>query len=145
MRRKTDPLVVASAALCLLCTIVTVAVVAPTVLDTSRTTTQIQEGRRAGQQITCAANAAVIDAGRSVITGHAPGKPPATPPPAVERTLRKLGYPPFAVRQQQAERAGDEYGRQIARAIQRATRVKGLVKRDGTLDCERLAAATGIK
>lgn len=145
MRRKTDRWVIACTVLCLLCTIVTVVIVAPTVLDTSRTTAQIQEGRRAGQQITCAANAAVIDAGRSVITGHAPGKPPAPPPRAVERTLRKLGYPPFAVRQQRAERAGDEYGRQIARAIQRATRVKGLVKRDGTLDCKRLAAATGIK
>lgn len=111
----------------------------------SNRTTQIQEGRRSGQQITCAANAAVIDAGRSVITGHQRGKPATPPPAAVERALRKLGYPPFAVRQQRAERAGEEYGRQIAQAIESETKVKGLVKPDGTLDCQRLAAATGIQ
>ena len=45
MRRRWDPLVIACTALCILCAVIVVLTVAPTVLDTRSTTQQIQEER----------------------------------------------------------------------------------------------------
>jgi hypothetical protein len=104
-------------------------------------TAGIQAGRREGQKATCAALGAVIDAGRATITAGIPK--PGSPLTPFERSLRRLGYPPRAQRRTVAERAARQYGLAIAVAVERETGRKGLVRRDGTLNCEALARATG--
>lgn len=87
----------------------------------------------------CAALSVVIDAGRKVIVSQT-----AQPvPPREERTLERLGFPPLEVRRQQAERAADRYAAKIASAIRQQASVPGVVRRNGSLNCERFAGVSG--
>lgn len=94
-----------------------------------------KEGRRVAVQAICGATSAVIEAGRATITGGATGVGGE-----FERNLRALGYPPRKVRQRQAMQAAEAYARTIAEGVRQAAGVnaRGLVRRDGTLDCQRL-------
>lgn len=99
----------------------------------------IQEGRRAAVDVTCAATSAVINAGRATITGGAESLDPE-----FARNLEKLGYPSKPVRERQARKAAKLYAGAIAREVERATGVTGVVKEDGSLDCERLAVLSRV-
>jgi hypothetical protein len=118
-------------------------VIATTANNNRNRVDAIQAGRREGQKATCAALSAVIDAGRTTITAGIPK--PGSPLTPLERSLRRLGYPPRAQRRAMAERAARQYGLAIAVAVARETGRTGLVRRDGTLNCEALARATGTK
>lgn len=96
---------------------------------------RIDEGRRVGILASCAATSAVIDAGRAVITGGSSGVPPQ-----LAQFLEQHGYPPKGVREKQAQQAARDYGRAIARRVEDASGVRGLVEPNGRLDCRRLAS-----
>lgn len=98
------------------------------------------EGRRVAVDVTCAAMSAVIEAGRTTITGS--GRVTSE---EFERNLRLLGYPPKSERRAAARRAADAYARSIAMNVQRQARVKGVVRPDGTLNCARLQVAAKTK
>lgn len=104
---------------------------------------QIQASRKRSLDVVCAANSAIIDAGRAVITGGAPK--PGQRPTRFELNLERLGYPPPPVRRAQAQKAATEYGRGIAHAIETQAHVKGLVRQDGSLNCAALARFTNAK
>ena len=93
---------------------------------------QIQHGRVADGEITCAVLSGVTEQGREVIIGATGGKD--TP---FLRQLERLGYPPLRVRRVRAERAATAYVDGIAAKVVQAVGRKGLslVKHDGTIDC----------
>jgi hypothetical protein len=93
------------------------------------------EGRKTAVSITCGAISAVIEAGRTSITGG------AVPPGRFERNLVRLGYPPEAERKAAAKKAADAYSLSIAKAIERESGVQGIVSETGSLDCDRLRRA----
>ena len=101
---------------------------------------EIQDNRQRSLRVICAANSAVIDAGRATLTATV-GKP-NTP---FERALEKLGYPPRPARDKAARAAAIAYGRTIARSIQEESGIVGIAKSDGTLDCPQLIRATTAK
>lgn len=103
------------------------------VADVQQGQRDVQEGRRFAVSVNCAATSAVIEAGRATITGGAAGVGGE-----FERNLERLGYPPRKVRKRQAKQAGRAYAAAIARQVEKAAGVKGVVHRDGTLDCPRL-------
>jgi hypothetical protein len=110
---------------------------AATVWMLATTLSDQREGRRIGIGVTCSAVNAVISGGRHVLetSGHEP--------PKVEAALHRLGFPPAAVRRAQAARSAQAYATSIAHAVEH--QIGGhqrLVRRDGTLDCRRLLAAT---
>lgn len=147
MRQKADKFVLFCAVISVLC-LIAISVVSWTVLDTHSQTQDIQEGRRISQPLFCAAMSAVIDAGRSTITGGQPK--PGSPLTPLERNLRKLGYPPRQARRRMADQAAKAYSSQISEAIQAAIPATlpgatDLVRPDGTLNCRALARATGTK
>lgn len=109
------------------------------VLTTMSTVNDVQEGRRAAVGVTCAATSAVIDAGRAAITGGAQGVSGE-----FARNLEALGYPPKHVRERQAKQAARAYSRAISHRVEKATGVAGIVKPNGTLDCERLAELSRV-
>lgn len=106
--------------------------------DILRQQAQIVEGRRLARRVVCSAVSAVIDAGRATITGGA-----APGPPAFTHALERLGYPPLAKRRVAARQAADGYANLIATSIAKASGVRGLVKPDGSLDCDRFERVTG--
>jgi hypothetical protein len=79
---------------------------------------EAQAGRRVAIAVTCAALSAVIDQGRATIS---------------------------ASHTQRARRAADAYRDGIAQRVQRQTGVHGLVRRDGSLDCDRLQALSNVR
>lgn len=91
-------------------------------------------GRHFAVGATCAGVSAISEAGRSIIVSSA-----TAPETAFTRHLEELGYPPLAVRLQQAREAGRKYVQNISRAIRRVVGpgVK-LVRPDGTLNCAEL-------
>jgi hypothetical protein len=91
-----------------------------------------REGRKQAVDVTCAAVTAVIDAGRSTITG-------GTQPGSAEfvANLERLGYPPKPVREAQAEKAADAYARFISGKVESLTGARGVVNPDGSLNCEK--------
>jgi hypothetical protein len=93
-------------------------------------------GRRTAVSITCGATSAIIEAGRATILG---GGRSITP--ELERNLRRLGYPSRAQREREARRAAEAYSLGIASAIEKESGVQGIVREDGTLDCDRLLVA----
>lgn len=98
------------------------------------------EGRRIGQLITCASISAVIDAGRATITGSN-----QIGPPRFERSLEALGLPRREVREQQAQTGARLYAQSIARKVETASGVRGIVKKDGSLNCALLRRLTAIR
>jgi hypothetical protein len=110
-------------------------------------------GRQLGIRTTCAVQSAVIQAAISTI--HAST---TVGSPRFEANLRRLGYPPLAVRRRSADRAARAYAVVIAAAVrdeiargntsparrgQTSPMPKGLVRRDGTLNCTVLVRAAG--
>lgn len=93
-----------------------------------------QSGRRFAVKVTCAAESAIAEQGRQVIEGSS-----MLLPPAQERALERLGFPPFKVRQLQSAKQANSYVGGIAKAIDKAVghRGDGLVRKNGTLDCVR--------
>lgn len=90
-------------------------------------------GRRAAGAVTCSAISAVIDAGRATIDSGG-----RIDPRKFERNLERLGLPPRDVRARKARTAAESYARLIAQRVTTESGVPGLVRRDGTLNCERL-------
>lgn len=104
--------------------------------DNRHTLAQVQDGRHVSLEVTCAVESAISQAGRSVITGST-----VAPPPKQERALEDLGFPPFAVRHQQAEAAADGYVNSISKMIDKSVGSKGdgLIQHNGTINCDKLA------
>lgn len=98
-----------------------------------------KKGRRAAVDIMCAATSAVIDAGRATILGGA-----ASLDPEFAANLERLGYPPEPVRERQARKAAGLYARAISRRVEQSTGVEGVVRRNGTLNCKRLAVLSRV-
>lgn len=96
----------------------------------------VNDGRRQGIGITCGATNAVIHAGRATIGAS------SRFPPQLERNLRELGFPPRQQRERAAEGAAQRYARSIASGVVRnaGRDARDVVRRDGSLDCDRLAA-----
>lgn len=94
------------------------------------------QGRKAAVAVTCSAISAVIDAGRATIGAS------INVSPKLERNLRRLGYPSKHQRQKNAKVAARRYATSISRAVARETGTKGLVHKDGTLNCNRLKKAS---
>lgn len=91
-------------------------------------------GRHFAVGATCAGVSAISEAGRSIIIGSA-----TAPESTFTRNLEALGYPPRAVRLQQATEAGRKYVQSISTAIRRVVGPgANLVRPDGTLNCDRL-------
>jgi hypothetical protein len=98
-----------------------------------------REGRRNAVAIVCGATSAIIEAGRaSILSG-------GELPPRLERNLIRLGYPERAERRAQARAAAEAYSLGIAGAIEKESGVQGLVRADGTLDCDRLLKASRVE
>lgn len=124
---------------------------------------QASRGRAVALGVTCAAQSAVIDAGRAIITGGTGSERQAEQAVAAARTpaqrraaeaalerarafgrgLERLGYPSRAQREANAKAAAAAYGRTIASKIERESGVKGITRPDGTLDCDALKRASG--
>ena len=94
-----------------------------------------REGRQTAVAITCGAISAVIEAGRATITSGSQVSP------EFERNLRKLGYPPRSQREEAARKAARAYSVSIAQAVEEESGVQGIVREDGTLNCERVQEA----
>jgi len=105
-------------------------------LNQKNTLAQVQSGRRTALSVTCAVESAVAQAGRVVIAGNL--NPPS---PEQERALERFGFPSFAIRHKEEEKAADLYVATIARYVDRQIGRKGdgLIRHGGTLDCKRLA------
>lgn len=103
---------------------------------------EIQEGRRAGNGITCGIASAISEAGRELVVSSSS----APTPPKLEKFLQQFGYPSAAQRRAGALVAGSQYVSNISEEIQRKIGPKGahLVKRDGTLDCKAVAALAHV-
>jgi hypothetical protein len=98
------------------------------------------EGRRIGSSITCSVISSVIEAGRDQILSSAtPG------PPNFEANLRKLGYPPIKVRREAAQAAAHQYASRIAWRVKEASGLRGIIRKDGTLNCPNLQKAVKVK
>jgi hypothetical protein len=90
-------------------------------------------GRKISLTASCAAISGVIEAGRATILGGV-----IIRPREFERTLTNMGLPSFPSRKRSAEAAAAAYGHAIAIRVEQATHLKGLTRKDGTLDCERI-------
>lgn len=101
--------------------------------DLEDTNQRVREGRSFTVNVTCASISAVIDAGRATITGQN-----GTVSGEFARNLERLGYPPKNVRKRQQRIAARKYAEFIARRVEEATGAKGVVRRNGTLNCGRL-------
>lgn len=103
----------------------------------------VQDGRRVGTSVTCAGLTATIDAGRDQISSAARIRPRE-----LELNLMKLGLPKKEARARAADAAADAYARSISQAVAReagAESARQIVRTDGSLDCDALKAAVGVK
>lgn len=100
---------------------------------------RVEEGRKVGSAITCAATSAVIDAGRTTIKAGAYVRPKE-----FADALEDLGLPPETTRKRFAAIAADAYARNVSRAVLSGSGVRGVVRPDGTLDCKALRVAAKI-
>jgi hypothetical protein len=128
-------LVVAFCAIVVVC----VPLAAFALVQASRAIGRVETGRKVGSAITCAATSAVIDAGRATIKAGANVRPRE-----FAQSLEELGLPSTATRKQLAEAAADAYALAISRAVVEQSGVRGVVRRDGTLDCAALRRAARI-
>jgi hypothetical protein len=99
-----------------------------------------RDGRRQAVDITCAAVTAVIDAGRATITG---GDAQLGSPEFIAN-LERLGYPPKAVREKQAEQAAEAYASFISQRVEKLTGAQGVVNADGSLNCRKFRALSRV-
>lgn len=97
-----------------------------------------REGRAIAINVMCGGISSVIEAGRATITGS------STLSPEFERNLERLGYPPERQRKAAARAAAKGYAASIAAAVQQESGVRGLVRKDGSLNCERLRQVTHV-
>lgn len=139
-RRRHDRLIILCAACALLCFLGTV-VVGFTTLSNNSDLADQKAGRSAALDVTCGTNKAIIEAGRTIILGGTE-RPPT---PEMETALRRLGFPPYAVRREQAEVSAAAYALRIAQTIQEQSGKKGIVNRDGSLNCDRLKAVANAE
>lgn len=144
VRRRRDWLVIGMGAICLICLVVTLVVSATTLRNREDLLDQ-KAGRAVALDVTCGAASAVIEAGRRTITGSSVARDPKTGKVDQKRelALRKLGFPPLKVRERHAAEAAAEYAREIARRVEEQSGRRGLVRKDGALDCGRLKRAVG--
>jgi hypothetical protein len=107
-------------------------------INLSDTNKRVERGRHFAVGVTCAVESATAEAGKAVIegSGAAPGNA------AFLRNLEKLGYRPPAKAKPGHPGPGDLYVAQIAKQVQAQVGRKGarLIRKDGTLDCDRLEA-----
>lgn len=109
-------------------------------------TNEIQQGRKATAEITCAISAAVVKAGRLTIVTSAE----APLPPKLDQFLQRYGYPSPSARKTAAEVTAADYTRAINEEVIRAVGAKAkdvlepnLIHgksnpRGGSLNCEKL-------
>lgn len=93
-----------------------------------------RDGRVVAATALCAVAGAVVDAGRTVLRGSAAD----VLPPRFERNLRRLGRLPLAQRRDAADATAAAYARAIQDRVRKVTHRDDLVRKDGSLDCERL-------
>jgi hypothetical protein len=122
---------------------------------TAETLARQQEGRKVAIEVLCGFASAVSDAGRKTIAGSVafPGHTKRDADRIVldkhgriiglvsgrfGRFLEAHGYPLAPQRLTGSRRAAEAYTRNLSIAVAEETRVKGLVRADGTLDCARL-------
>jgi hypothetical protein len=130
-RRQRDGLIIGMGTLALICTFVTIAMAYTTLHNRSQLLDQAK-GRRVAIGVTCGATSAIIEAGRSIITGESQGALPKS----AEKALRALGFPPRKQRRHQALLAAKAYAKSISDAIEKQSGVKGIVRRNGSLNCD---------
>lgn len=109
---------------------------------------EADESRRIGRATNCAIQSSVIKAAIFTITQS------VKQPPKFDRNLVRLGFPNEAQRRVAARRTARGYALLISRAVEKAARdaspstsparppvnIGPIVKKDGTLDCAKLAA-----
>lgn len=101
---------------------------------------RVQQGRIAGTKVTCAIASAISEAGRQTIEAQPFGESPFI------RFLERHGYPPASVRERQSQAAAAAYVSGISQRVERQIGHKsdGLINRDGTINCARLAAIAAV-
>jgi hypothetical protein len=106
-------------------------------------TNEIQQGRRTTSGISCAVSAAVVKAGRVIITSSSK----QGLPPKLEVFLEQHGLPPKKVREQNAVKAAQGYSAGINAEIVKVSGVDPLdvLNKDGTLNCDKLRALAKLK
>lgn len=103
---------------------------------------EIQDGRRAGTNVSCAAIGAIAEAGRQTIEqGSA-----AIEPDRFRINLEKLGLPPVDTDEsrKRAHESGQKYVTRLNMQVQERTGIQDLIRKDGTLNCSRLREAAGL-
>jgi hypothetical protein len=115
--------------------------VAMALANNNATVDKVQEGRRTGTGVSCAISNAIVKAGRGVILSSATVRPRK-----LEVNLMKLGLPRREARAIAARHAADAYAESIAVDVARVAgpSAKGVVRKDGTLDCQALFVATNV-
>ncbi len=119
--------------------VISVPLAAYALVTATQAISRVEAGRKVGSAITCAATSAVIDAGRTTIKAGAYVRPRE-----FARALEDLGLPPQTTRERYAAIAADAYARNVSRAVLSGSGVRGVVRRDGTLDCKALREAAKI-
>lgn len=94
------------------------------------------EGRRTAVEAVCGATSAVVQAGQATITGGGAGIPEE-----LSRFLERHGYPPKSVREEQAKLAAEAYAKNVSKQIEKNSGLTGIVRENGTLDCEKMVEA----
>lgn len=133
--RRHDRLLLTTLAAALLALTISVAMAYTTLHNRSDLLNQ-RDGRRLALSVVCASTSAVIESGREVLTGTG-----ALPAP-LAALFERYGYSERAARAA-ARLAAERYAREIAREVQRAAGRRDLVRKDGSLNCERLTKAAG--
>jgi hypothetical protein len=118
------------------------------------------EGRKVAIGVLCGGLSAVSQKGHDVILGGAalPGRTPRDAdrvvfdpkthePIAISvgrfaRFLEAHGYPTARIRLMGAKQAAHDYSAALARGVESQAHVTGIVRRDGSLDCQRVQAAS---
>jgi hypothetical protein len=92
-----------------------------------------KDGRRVALEVICGSIKGVEDAGRRILTGTLP--PPASMPPPRSARERRL-----------ASQYAEAYSRVISESVlaQAGAKATGVLKADGSLDCDALKRATSV-
>lgn len=152
-RKRTHHMAAFALAIALLALLVA-SVTSFTVLSNRSDILDVKSGRRVAVIVTCAANSAVIEAGRKTIQGSPllPGdkvKPGpdgklGTPdddftPGPLSKRLEADGYPGYQTRLENSRKAGNAYAESIAEAVRKAALAEGVrvpnTFKNGKLDC----------
>jgi hypothetical protein len=98
-------------------------------IDTQR------QGRKVAVEVTCGALTGVIDAGRATLVAP-------VQPPRLRHELERLGLPKGRAGRRLRAQAATAYSRFVALRVEQASGVRGLVTKDGRLDCRKLTAVS---